>query len=67
MYNYNQDWCMDYCVGFDVRNLFSVFEGEDNLDKIMQVVKDWLIGKDIEMVIVEEELKVKSGKQRVCR
>lgn len=60
-YNYNQDRCTDHRAGLDVRNLSSVLEGEENLDKIMLAARDWLIGKDIEMVIAEEELKAKKA------
>lgn len=61
-YNYNQDRCTDHRAGLDVRNLPSVLEGGDNLDRIMEAAQDWLTGKDIEVVIAEEEMKAKSSK-----
>lgn len=61
-YNYNQDRCTDHRAGLDVRNLPGVLEGGENLDKIMEAAKDWMVGKDIEMVILEEEMKAQAGK-----
>ncbi|KAG8673733.1 hypothetical protein FPOAC1_007051 [Fusarium poae] len=59
-YNYNQDRCTDHRAGIDVHGLPNVLEGGEKLDKIMDGVKDWLVGKDIEVLVAEEEIKEKS-------
>ncbi|KAF5012136.1 hypothetical protein FDECE_1785 [Fusarium decemcellulare] len=56
-YNYNQDRCTDHRAGIDVHDLPNVLEGGEKLDKIMDGAKDWLVGRDIEMLVAEEELK----------
>lgn len=56
-YNYNQDRCTDHRAGIDVHNLPDVLEGGEVLDRVMDAAKEWLVGKDIEMVIAEEEAK----------
>ena len=58
-YNYNQDRCTDHRAGFDVHNLPNVLEGGEVLDRVMDAAKEWLVGKDIQMVIAEEEAKAK--------
>ncbi|KAF7539724.1 hypothetical protein G7Z17_g12377 [Cylindrodendrum hubeiense] len=61
-YNYNQDRCTDHRAGLDVHNLSNVLEGGETLDKIMDGARDWLVGNDIELLITEEEAKVKATK-----
>lgn len=64
-YNYNQDRCTDHRAGLDVHNLSNVLEGGDVLDRIMQGARDYLVSKDVELLILEEEAKAKleqSGK-----
>lgn len=61
-YNYNQDRCTDHRAGLDVHNLPDVLEGGETLDRVMDAAKEWLVGREIEMVIAEEEAKAKSGK-----
>jgi peptide chain release factor 1 len=56
-YNYNQDRCTDHRAGIDVHNLPDVLEGGEVLDRVMDAAKEWLVGKDIQMVIAEEEAK----------
>ncbi|KAL6915545.1 hypothetical protein ACHAPO_011126 [Fusarium lateritium] len=58
-YNYNQDRCTDHRAGIDVHGLPNVLEGGEKLDKIMDGVKDWLVSKDIEVLVAEEEIKEK--------
>ncbi|KAM0553130.1 hypothetical protein ACHAPJ_007680 [Fusarium lateritium] len=61
-YNYNQDRCTDHRAGVDVHGLPNVLEGGEKLDRIMDGAKDWLVGKDIELVMLEEEAKEKQAK-----
>lgn len=56
-YNYNQDRCTDHRAGIDVHNLPDVLEGGDTLDKVMDAAKDWLVEKEIEAMVAEEEAK----------
>lgn len=56
-YNYNQDRCTDHRAGIDVHNLPNVLEGGDTLDKVMDAAKDWLVEKEIEAMVAEEEAK----------
>jgi peptide chain release factor 1 len=61
-YNYNQDRCTDHRAGLDVHNLPNVLEGGETLDRVMDAAKEWLVGREIEMVIAEEEAKAEAGK-----
>ncbi|KAF5025556.1 hypothetical protein F66182_2364 [Fusarium sp. NRRL 66182] len=61
-YNYNQDRCTDHRAGVDVHDLPNVLDGGEKLDRIMDGAKDWLVGKDIELLVLEEEVKEKQAK-----
>lgn len=39
----------------DVHNLPDVLEGGETLDKIMESTREWLVKRDIEALIAEEE------------
>ncbi|KAI1395023.1 release factor [Hypoxylon fuscum] len=54
-YNYSQDRCTDHRSGLDVHNLPDVLEGGESLDKIMESTREWLVQRDIEGLIAEEE------------
>ncbi|KAI1133322.1 release factor [Nemania abortiva] len=54
-YNYSQDRCSDHRSGLDVHNLPDVLAGGETLDKIMTSAKEWLIQRDIQALIAEEE------------
>ncbi len=54
-YNYSQDRCSDHRSGLDVYNLPDVLDGGESLGKIMASTKEWLIGRDIQALIAEEE------------
>ncbi|XXH04159.1 hypothetical protein Hte_010572 [Hypoxylon texense] len=54
-YNYSQDRCTDHRSGLDVHNLPDVLEGGESLDRIMESTREWLVKKDIEALIAEEE------------
>ncbi|KAI1496341.1 peptide chain release factor 1 [Biscogniauxia marginata] len=54
-YNYSQDRCTDHRSGLDVHNLPDVLEGGDALVRIMDSAKEWLIKRDVEALIAEEE------------
>ncbi|KAL6788954.1 putative translation releasing factor RF-1 [Trichoderma sp. SZMC 28012] len=58
-YNYNQDRCTDHRAGMDVHNLPDVLEGGETLDKVMEAAREWLVGKEVEMLVLEEEAKAK--------
>ncbi|KAF4343640.1 peptide chain release factor 1 [Fusarium beomiforme] len=60
-YNYNQDRCTDHRAGVDVHDLPNVLEGGEKLDRIMDGAKDWLVNKDIELLMAEEEAKEKTN------
>ncbi|KAI1163050.1 release factor [Nemania serpens] len=54
-YNYSQDRCTDHRSGLDVHNLPDVLAGGEALDKVMASTKEWLIQRDIQALIAEEE------------
>ncbi|KAJ8121345.1 hypothetical protein ONZ43_g2178 [Nemania bipapillata] len=54
-YNYSQDRCSDHRSGLDVHNLPDVLAGGETLDKIMDSAKEWLVQRDIQALIAEEE------------
>ncbi|KAJ3552480.1 hypothetical protein NPX13_g11100 [Xylaria arbuscula] len=54
-YNYSQDRCSDHRSGLDVHNLPDVLAGGDTLDKVIASTKEWLIQRDIQALIAEEE------------
>ncbi|KAL7933116.1 putative translation releasing factor RF-1 [Trichoderma chlorosporum] len=58
-YNYNQDRCTDHRAGLDVHNLPSVLEGGETLDKVMEAAREWLVGREVELLVMEEEAKAK--------
>lgn len=60
-YNYNQDRCTDHRAGLDVHNLPDVLDGGETLDRVMDAAKEWMVNKEIEGVIAEEE--AKAGKE----
>ncbi|KAG6024224.1 hypothetical protein E4U41_001829 [Claviceps citrina] len=62
-YNYNQDRCTDHRAGVDVHNLPDVLAGGETLDRVMDAAREWLVGKEIEGVIAEEEAKAKLNKR----
>lgn len=61
-YNYNQDRCTDHRAGLDVHNLPNVLEGGETLDRIMEGARDWLVSRDIEVLVAEEDAKSNSKK-----
>ncbi|KAJ4181011.1 Peptide chain release factor 1, mitochondrial [Fusarium falciforme] len=63
-YNYNQDRCTDHRAGIDVHDLPNVLEGGEKLDRIMDGARDWLVGRDIELLVTEEEAKEKESKDK---
>lgn len=54
-YNYSQDRCSDHRSGIDTHNLPNVLEGGEVLDRVLDSVREWRLGKDIEIVLAEEE------------
>lgn len=61
-YNYNQDRCTDHRAGLDVHNLPNVLEGGETLDRVMEGARDWLVSRDIEVLVAEEDAKNNSKK-----
>ncbi|GAO19364.1 uncharacterized protein UV8b_07655 [Ustilaginoidea virens] len=57
-YNYNQDRCTEHRAGVDVHNLPSVLEGGETLDRVMDAAREWLVNKELEGVLAEEEAKL---------
>ncbi|KAI1113559.1 release factor [Nemania sp. NC0429] len=60
-YNYSQDRCSDHRSGLDVHNLPDVLAGGEALDKVMASTKEWLIQRDIQALIAEEEASTSSA------
>ncbi|KAI5858251.1 release factor [Durotheca rogersii] len=54
-YNYSQDRCTDHRSGLDVHNLPDVLEGGETLNRVMESAREWLVRRDIEALIAEEE------------
>lgn len=54
-YNYSQDRCTDHRSGLDVHNLPDVLAGGETLNKVMASAKEWLVQRDIQALIAEEE------------
>lgn len=54
-YQYQQDRCTDHRSGLDAHNLPDVLRGGETLGKVMESVQAWLINKDIQAVIADEE------------
>ncbi|KAM5350250.1 hypothetical protein ACJ41O_006755 [Fusarium nematophilum] len=61
-YNYNQDRCTDHRAGIDVHGLPNVLEGGEKLDRIMDGARDWLVERDIELLVAGEEAKEQGKK-----
>jgi peptide chain release factor 1 len=60
-YNWGQQRVTDHRSGLSVHNLDDVMEGGDELDKIVESVKNWMGEREIEGLIAEEEEKNKRG------
>ncbi|KAK8092900.1 hypothetical protein PG999_014487 [Apiospora kogelbergensis] len=56
-YNYQQDRCTDHRAGVDVHNLPDVLLGGESLGRLMESARGWLVGRDIQLLIAEEEAK----------
>ncbi|KAL2127649.1 hypothetical protein VTI74DRAFT_10360 [Chaetomium olivicolor] len=54
-YNYQQDRCTDHRSAVDAHNLPDVLRGGETLHKIMESVQTWLVNKDIQALIADEE------------
>ncbi len=54
-YQYQQDRCTDHRSGVDAHNLPDVLRGGETLSKIMDSVRAWLINRDIQVLIADEE------------
>lgn len=54
-YNYSQNRCTEHRSGLDVHNLPDVLVGGETLDKIIESTRDWLVKRDIETLMAEEE------------
>lgn len=63
-YNYQQDRCTDHRSGLDVHNLPDVLAGGETLDRLMASAKDWLVSRDIKILVAEEEAKAAGGGEK---
>ncbi|KAI0017056.1 release factor [Xylariomycetidae sp. FL0641] len=54
-YNYSQDRCTDHRSGLSLHNLPDVIEGGETLDKVINSTKTWLIQRDIDNLLADEE------------
>jgi peptide chain release factor 1 len=57
-YNFPQDRCTDHRSGVTVHNLPDVMVGGSGLGKIMGSVSAWLVDRDVQAMVREEEAKV---------
>jgi hypothetical protein len=44
----------------DVHNLPNILEEGETLDKVMEAAREWLVGKEVELLVMEEEAKAKN-------
>jgi peptide chain release factor 1 len=63
-YNYQQDRCTDHRSGLDTHNLPDVLAGGETLDRLMASAKDWLVARDIKVLVAEEEAKAAGGDEK---
>jgi peptide chain release factor 1 len=63
-YNYQQDRCTDHRCGVDAHNLPDVLKGGETLARIMDSVQSWLVNKDIQVLIADEEAAAAPPKKR---
>ncbi|KAF2021021.1 release factor [Aaosphaeria arxii CBS 175.79] len=54
-YNWGQQRVTDHRSGTTVHDLDDVIQGGQTLEKVMESVRNWLIEKDVEAMIAEEE------------
>ncbi|KAF2193492.1 release factor [Zopfia rhizophila CBS 207.26] len=54
-YNWNQQRVTDHRSGTTVHDLDDVMEGGETLDRVMESVRSWLMERDVEALIAEEE------------
>ncbi|GAB1314988.1 Peptide chain release factor 1, mitochondrial [Madurella fahalii] len=62
-YNYQQDRCTDHRSGLDFHNLPDVLRGGETLGKVMDSVQGWLVNKDIQALIADDEAAAARGKE----
>ncbi|KAJ4302214.1 Peptide chain release factor 1, mitochondrial [Collariella sp. IMI 366227] len=55
-YNYGQDRCTDHRSAVDAHNLPDVLRGGETLHRVMESVQTWLVNKDIQVLIADEEV-----------
>ncbi|KJZ75150.1 hypothetical protein HIM_05344 [Hirsutella minnesotensis 3608] len=61
-YNYNQDRCTDHRAGFDVHSLPDVLQGGESLDRVMAAAREWLVAREVQGLIADEEAKARQNK-----
>jgi peptide chain release factor 1 len=54
-YQYQQDRCTDHRSGLNAHNLPDVLRGGETLGRVMESVQTWLVNKDIQALIADEE------------
>ncbi|EAQ85936.1 hypothetical protein CHGG_07189 [Chaetomium globosum CBS 148.51] len=63
-YQYQQDRCTDHRSGLNTHNLPDVLRGGETLEKVMDSVQNWLVNKDIEALIADEEAAAAPSKKK---
>ncbi|KAK4148129.1 putative peptide chain release factor 1, mitochondrial [Dichotomopilus funicola] len=63
-YQFQQDRCTDHRSGANVHNLPDVLRGGETLGKVMESVQTWLVNKDIQGLIADEEAAAVVEKKR---
>ncbi|KAE8548052.1 hypothetical protein EYB25_009845 [Talaromyces marneffei] len=54
-YNFSQSRCTDHRSGITVHDLDSVLDGGHGLETVMDSVRTWLVDRDVQMMMLEEE------------
>ncbi|KAK4043078.1 hypothetical protein C8A01DRAFT_44001 [Parachaetomium inaequale] len=62
-YQYQQDRCTDHRSGLNAHNLPDVLRGGETLGRVMESVQTWLINKDIQALIADEEAAATTAKK----
>lgn len=58
-YNYGQSRCTDHRSGTTVHDLPDVLDGGRSLDTVMESVRAWLLDRDVQMMMAEEDAKTR--------
>lgn len=57
-YNFNQNRCTDHRSGITIHNLDGILDGGEGLETVMDSVRTWLVDREVEAMVAEEQAKV---------